>query len=84
MCDGAPAVTRIDLDTEAHVPGVEEQQFRGHADQAKANCPVSRALAGVPEIALTAKPIWPARSTNGMSILPTHSTNGMSILVLVL
>jgi osmotically inducible protein OsmC len=53
--DGAPTLTRIDLETEADVPGVEEQQFQRYADEAKANCPVSRALAGIPEIALTAK-----------------------------
>jgi osmotically inducible protein OsmC len=53
--DGAPTLTRIDLDTEGHVEGVDEQQFQSYAEQAKANCPVSRALAGVPEIVLTAK-----------------------------
>jgi osmotically inducible protein OsmC len=53
--DGAPTLARIDLDTEADVPGVEERQFEGYADDAKANCPVSRALTGVPEITLTAK-----------------------------
>jgi osmotically inducible protein OsmC len=53
--DGAPTLTRIDLETEGHVPGVDEQQFQGYADQAKATCPVSRALAGIPEIVLTAK-----------------------------
>jgi osmotically inducible protein OsmC len=53
--DGAPTLTRIDLDTEADVPGVEERRFQDHADEAKANCPVSRALAGIPEIVLTAK-----------------------------
>jgi lipoyl-dependent peroxiredoxin len=59
----------MDLDTEADVPGVDERQFRGYADEAKANCPVSRAPAGVPEIALTAKLIEPTQSTNGISIL---------------
>jgi osmotically inducible protein OsmC len=53
--DGAPTLARIDLDTEGHVPGVDDQQFQRYADEAKANCPVSRALAGVPEIVLTAK-----------------------------
>jgi osmotically inducible protein OsmC len=53
--DGAPTLTRIDLETEGHVPGVDQQQFQGYADQAKATCPVSRALAGIPEIVLTAK-----------------------------
>jgi osmotically inducible protein OsmC len=53
--DGAPTLARIDLDTEGRVPGVDEQQFQRHAEQAKANCPVSRALAGIPEIVLSAK-----------------------------
>lgn len=53
--DGAPTLTRIDLETEGHVPGVDEQGFQSYADEAKATCPVSRALAAIPEIALTAK-----------------------------
>jgi osmotically inducible protein OsmC len=53
--DGAPTLTRIDLDTEGHVPGIDERQFQEYADEAKASCPVSRALAGIPEIVLTAK-----------------------------
>jgi osmotically inducible protein OsmC len=53
--DGAPTLTRIDLDTEGHASGVDEQEFQRYAEQAKAQCPVSRALAGVPEIVLTAR-----------------------------
>jgi osmotically inducible protein OsmC len=53
--DGAPTLARIDLETEGHVPGVDQQQFQQYADQAKATCPVSRALAGIPDFALTAK-----------------------------
>jgi osmotically inducible protein OsmC len=53
--DGAPTLTRVDLDTEGHVTGIDEQQFQGYADEAKAICPVSRALAGIPEIVLSAK-----------------------------
>jgi osmotically inducible protein OsmC len=37
------------------VPDVDEQQFHGYADEAKANSPLSRALTGVPEVALAAK-----------------------------
>ncbi len=36
------------------VPGLDEDGFRAAAEDAKANCPVSQALAGVPEIALDA------------------------------
>jgi len=53
--DGAPTIARIDLEVEATVPDIDEDGFREQAEQAKANCPVSRALAGVPEIALTAR-----------------------------
>jgi osmotically inducible protein OsmC len=53
--DGAPTLTRIDLDTEGNVSGIDEQQFRQYAEEAKAGCPVSRALAGVPEIELAAR-----------------------------
>jgi osmotically inducible protein OsmC len=53
--DGAPTIARIDLDVEATVPGIGEDAFRQTAEEAKAACPVSRALAGVPEIELTAR-----------------------------
>jgi lipoyl-dependent peroxiredoxin len=53
--DGAPTLTRIDLETVGKVPGIDEQQFRQHAEEARAGCPVSRALAGIPEISLDAK-----------------------------
>jgi osmotically inducible protein OsmC len=53
--EGAPTLTRIDLETEGKVAGVDQEQFQGYADEAKKACPVSRALAGVPEIVATAK-----------------------------
>jgi lipoyl-dependent peroxiredoxin len=53
--DGAPTLTRIDLETEGRVPGLEESEFRRRAEQAKEICPVSRALAGIPEMGLTAR-----------------------------
>jgi osmotically inducible protein OsmC len=40
-------ITRIDLATEARVPGLDETAFRELAEAAKKGCPVSRALAGV-------------------------------------
>jgi len=52
--DGVPTITRIDLVTVGKVPGIDEPTFREHASAAKAGCPVSRALAGVPEITLDA------------------------------
>lgn len=52
--DAGPAITRIDLRTEGEVPGIDEETFRTEAESAKANCPVSKALAAV-EITLEAK-----------------------------
>ena len=48
------AIDRIALALEAEVPGIDEAKFQELAAGAKANCPVSKALAGVPEITLTA------------------------------
>jgi lipoyl-dependent peroxiredoxin len=47
-------ITRIALTVEGRVPGVDADGFRQAAEVAKANCPVSKALAGVPEITLEA------------------------------
>ena len=52
--DGAPTITKIDLVTEGRVPGIDEATFIEQAKNAKAGCPVSRALASVPEITLEA------------------------------
>ena len=52
--DGAPTITKIELVTVGTVPGIDEAVFKEHAAAAKAGCPVSRALAGVPEITLEA------------------------------
>lgn len=54
LVDGAPTIDKIDLVTEGRVPGIDEAAFLEHANAAKTGCPVSRALAGVPEITLTA------------------------------
>ena len=53
--DGAPTIARIDLDVEGRVPDIDEAHFVEHAAEAKAACAVSRALASVPEIELTAR-----------------------------
>jgi osmotically inducible protein OsmC len=55
LVDGLPTIARIDLRVEGAVPGVDEDAFRSYAEKAKAGCPVSRALAGVPEIELEAE-----------------------------
>jgi osmotically inducible protein OsmC len=53
--DGAPRWHVSTSSLRATCRGVDEQAFQRSADQAKAICPVSRALAGILEIALTAK-----------------------------
>jgi lipoyl-dependent peroxiredoxin len=53
--DGAPTIAQIQLEVEGAVPGLDEDGFREYAEKAKQGCPVSRALAGVPEIELEAK-----------------------------
>jgi len=40
------AITKIDLVTEAKVPGLSAADFQQRAEGAKKNCPVSKALAG--------------------------------------
>jgi osmotically inducible protein OsmC len=48
-------ITKIALDVAGSVPGIDESAFTEAAEQAKENCPVSKALTGVPEITLTAQ-----------------------------
>jgi lipoyl-dependent peroxiredoxin len=48
-------ITKIVLEVAGRVPGLEGEAFRRAAEQAKENCPVSKALAGVPEIRLEAR-----------------------------
>ena len=52
--EGGFRITRIDLVTRGDVPDIDEAEFNKHAETAKATCPVSRALAAVPEITLSA------------------------------
>lgn len=42
-----PTITKIELKTEAEVPGLDEATFAEKAAAAKAGCPVSKALASV-------------------------------------
>jgi lipoyl-dependent peroxiredoxin len=48
-------ITKIALAVEGRVPGVDEAAFRQTAEEAKQNCPVSKALAAVPELTLDAR-----------------------------
>ena len=49
------AISRIDLRTEAEVPGASEEVFLEKAEAAKRDCAISKALAGVGEINLEAR-----------------------------
>jgi lipoyl-dependent peroxiredoxin len=51
---GGFAISRIDLATEGSVPGIDAGTFEKRAEEAKQNCPVSKALQAV-EITLTAR-----------------------------
>ena len=42
-----PTITKIHLDTEAKVSGVDEKTFQEQVDVSKKGCPVSKALTGV-------------------------------------
>ena len=48
-------ITKIALTVEGNVPGIDAGAFRDAAQTAKENCPVSKALAAVPEITLEAE-----------------------------
>jgi osmotically inducible protein OsmC len=49
-----PTVTKIELDTVAVVPGIDQATFDDKVAFSKANCPISKALASVPEIVFKA------------------------------
>lgn len=49
-----PTINKIELTSEAVVPEISKDQFDELASEAKAKCPVSKALAAVDEIVLNA------------------------------
>jgi lipoyl-dependent peroxiredoxin len=53
--DGVPTIDLVELDTTVDVEGIDEAAFLEHAEDAKIRCAISRALAGVGEIRLTAR-----------------------------
>ena len=53
VCDGF-SITKIELVTEAQIPGIDNVTFQTNAEAAKKGCPVSKALAAT-EITLSAK-----------------------------
>lgn len=44
MIDGKPTITTLHLDLTAAIPGIDQAKFLEIANDAKANCPVSRVL----------------------------------------
>ena len=49
-----PTITLIELETQAEVPNLTADALQEHAEAAKKNCPVSKALAG-PEIRMRSR-----------------------------
>lgn len=49
-----PPIRKITLRTEGRVPGIDADTFTEYAERAKDECPVSVALAGVPEMEVEA------------------------------
>lgn len=52
---GAPVITAVTLTVRGTVPGIDPDAFESAAQEAKAGCPVSKALAGNVEITLDAQ-----------------------------
>jgi osmotically inducible protein OsmC len=50
-----PAISKIELESVADVPGVTLEMFNEKVDFSKKNCPVSKALASIPDIQINAK-----------------------------
>ncbi len=51
------AITTVELETEAEVPGIDDATFQRHAETAVVNCPVSKALGGC-DIRLSANLVY--------------------------
>ena len=46
--EGGPSFSQIRLKVDAQVPGIDDAKFQSIAEDAKTNCPVSKALSAVP------------------------------------
>ena len=53
--EAGPTIARIELVTEASVPGLDDRTFQEKVEASKRGCPVSKALASVPVISVTAR-----------------------------
>lgn len=52
--DGGPKITSIELNCEADIPGLSDEDFQKYAKDAKEKCPISQLFAGT-DITLNAK-----------------------------
>ncbi len=52
--DGKPTITGMNIKTRGRVPGIDQETFQRLAEQAKKECVISRALAGVEDFQLEA------------------------------
>jgi len=55
MVGGTPQITKMELNVRGRVPGLDQAGFQKAAEEAKRGCPVSKALAGIPQVTLDAK-----------------------------
>lgn len=55
MVDGAPKVTKSDLDVRGKVEGIDQAAFQQAAEGAKKNCPISKAIQNNVAITMQAK-----------------------------
>lgn len=53
--EAGPTIARIDLATEAEVPGLDETTFQENVEASKRGCPVSKALGAVQAITVSAR-----------------------------
>ncbi len=63
--DAGFRMTKIKLEIEGEVDGIDEAAFREAAEGAKENCPVSKALKGNVEISVEAKLASPSPAQSG-------------------
>lgn len=52
--DGKPTITGMNLKTRGRVPGIDQETFQRTAERAKAECVISRALAGIEDFQVEA------------------------------
>lgn len=54
MVDGGPKITKMDLTVKVKAQGLDQATLTKLANETKTGCPVSRALAGIPSISVSA------------------------------